>query len=74
MKLVLVKSGFKNKSVAALFAMNWNLLNNRPIIFKEESFVLFKLYSVYYIVCEEKDTTPVITVTPGKGGLSPIRR
>ena len=43
MKLVLVKSGFKNKSVAALFAMNWNLLNNRPIIFKEESFVLFKL-------------------------------
>ncbi len=64
MKLVLIKSGFTSKTTAALFGMNWNLLNNRPVTYKEENFVLFSMYSVYYIVCENGK---------GTGGVSPTR-
>ncbi len=62
MNLVLIKAGFTSKETAALFAMNWNILNQRPIHFKEENFGLFSLYSVYYIVCDPKGVST--------GGLS----
>ena len=50
--LVLIKSGFTNRKLAALFSMNWQMRNNKPISFVEENFVSFKLYSVYYAVCK----------------------
>lgn len=58
MKLILIKAGFRNKSAAALFGINWQLRNNHPIVFKEEDFAVFKLYNVYYTICEN-----------GNGGL-----
>lgn len=54
MKLILIKSGFRSRRIVSIFAMKWQLLNKRPIVFKEENFGLFKLYSLYYIVCKEK--------------------
>lgn len=61
MKLILIKSGYRNKTTAALFAINWQLRNNRPIVFKKEGFVLFNLYSVYYVVCENDNEKPIKT-------------
>ena len=62
MKYILIKAGFRSKSAAALFGINWHLSNNYPIAFKEEDFVLFKLYNVYYVICGEQ-------ISPG--GISP---
>lgn len=67
MKLVLIKSGFRNKTTAALFGMNWQLLNNRPILYKKENFVLFSVYSVYYGICKDK-TGPAGGLTVKSGG------
>lgn len=54
MKLILIKAGFTNKTTAALFGMNWQLKNKRAIVYREENFVLFSLYSVYYSVCKDE--------------------
>ncbi len=47
--------------------MNWQLLNNRPVLYKKEDFVLFSIYSVYYGVCEGK-TGPAGGLTVKGGG------